>query len=82
MPSSTSSRPAEREFDGAAWDVADVALEVGVAADDLQPIARSHDADRQHPGGMNQLAGNVDGHVADGFAPGLSLLPAPHGCRS
>ncbi len=84
MPSSTSSRSAESEFDGAARDVADVALEVGVAADDLQPVACAHDADRQHSRGMNQLTRNIDRHVPDGFAPRLQLpsSSAPRSDRS
>ena len=69
---------AESEFDGAARDVADVALEVGIAADDLQALACAHNADWQHPGGMDQLARNIDGHVSDGFAPRPGFLPGAH----
>ena len=81
MPSSTSNFLRQRELDGAARDVADVALEVGVAANDLQTISGSHDSDRQHTRRMNQLARNIDGHVADGFSSGNSFLPFPHGAE-
>ena len=78
IPSSTSSGRVSASSIGAARDMADVALEVGIAANDLQPIARAHDADRQHSGGMNQLSRNVDGHVADDFASRNSFFPASH----
>ena len=75
MPSRQSSRPGQAELDGRARNAADVALVVGVALDHLELVAAAEDADRQHAGGVDQLARHVDRHVADRLAPGLGGLP-------
>ena len=62
------------ELDGRARDAADIALVVGVAVDDLELVAAADNAERQHAGGVNDLARHVDRHVADHLAAGLPLL--------
>ena len=61
-----------------ARDAADVALVVGVALDYFDLVASAEDADRQHAGGVDELARNVNRHVADRFAAGHGGLPLLH----
>ncbi len=70
----------EGKLDRGARNAADVALEVGVAADDLEAVAAADDADREHAGGVNELARDVDRHVADGL-PASALFPVVNGAE-
>ena len=65
----------DAEFDRRARDAADVALVIGVAVDHLQLVAAADDAERQHVAGMDDLARNVDRHVADHLATRFRRLP-------
>ena len=67
------------KFDGRARNAADIALVIGVAVDDLELIAAADDAERQHAGGVNDLARHVDRHVADHLAAGLRGFPFARG---
>ena len=69
------------EFDGRARDAADIALVVGVAVDDLELVAAADNAERQHAGGVNDLARHIDRHVADHLAAGLRRLPFARGSK-
>ena len=69
----------DAELDGRARDAADVALVVGVAVNDFELIAAADDAERQHAGGVDDLARHVDRHVADDLAAGLRRLPLARG---
>ncbi len=65
----------EPQLDRRARDAADVALVVGVALDHLELVAAAEDADRQHPGRVDELARDVDRHVADRLASRHGGLP-------
>ena len=69
--------PVEPELDGAPRDVADVGLVERVAPDDLHVVAAAENGDGKGTLGVKELAGNVNGHVADGRAR-VGLLPTAH----
>ena len=71
----------QAQLDRAARDVADVGLVVRVAVDDLEVVARAHQADGQHALRVQQLARHVDRHVAD-REPAGARLPRAHGRRA
>jgi len=55
----------ECQFDHAPRHVADVGLVIGVSFHDLHPVARTHDAHRQPVHGVHDLAGEINGQIAD-----------------
>ena len=78
----------DSQLDDAARQVADVALEEGVASDDLDLVPAAHEADRQQAGGGDQLDRSPDGQVADRVPIGLPRIdllrrrpPVPAGER-
>jgi hypothetical protein len=68
----------EGELDGAPRDLADVRLEVRVAADDLHLSAPAAEADGQHPRGVHDLPWGIDGQMANRVRAVVLLAEALH----
>ena len=83
MPSRTVEPLRQRKLDCAARDVTDVALEVGVTADDLEAVAAAHDPHRQHAGGVDHSpGGRRSGGSPRPCRPGLGLFPLSNGAEA
>src|SRR6516164_8964243 len=69
------------KLDCRARNAANIALVVGIAVNHFELIATSQDTERQHVGGVNNLARNVKRHIANHLAAGLRRLPFPRGSK-
>ena len=66
-----------RELHNRSWQMADIALVEGVAADDLDLVAAAVDPDWEHSAGVDDLARRVHRQVTRHGAPALLLEPPP-----
>jgi len=58
------------------YNRADEGLEAGIGVGDLDLSAGADDAERKHPGCMDQLHGTMDRKAANRFLPGMLFEPA------